>query len=414
MKNCIEITAPVGSFESLQAAIQAGADSVYFGMGKLNMRSASSVNFTPENIRDIVSICHNAGIYAYLTLNSVVFDDEFDELNFAIEHAARVGVDAIIAADMAVIERCRQKTIPIHISTQANITNIDAVRFYSRFADVMVLSREMTLERASRMIQQIMSENICGPSGNLVRIEAFAHGALCMAISGKCYLSLDNANSSANRGACTQICRRPYKVTDMDGGVELLIDNQYIMSPKDLATLPFLDKIVDAGISILKIEGRGRPPEYVKLVTSVYKAALASIQSGTFSLSLVDDWMKKLSEVYNRGFWGGYYLGKQTGEWTSNAGSSASSRKEFIGLITNYFSKLGVAEVKAQTGMVSLGEEILITGATTGVYDGFIDSMHDNKGPVTHAEQGQLFSFPVNSVVRRGDKVYRIIRNQSL
>jgi len=409
----IEITAPVGSYESLRAALEAGADSVYFGIGNLNMRSSSAVNFGQEDLANIVRLCRESGVRAYLALNTVVFDNEADEVNGILQSAANAGIDAVIATDVSVLERSRELGLTVHMSTQSNITNAGAVRFFSRWADVMVLSRELSLEKVKQLHAKIIQQNICGPSGNLVRLEAFAHGALCMAISGKCYLSLDNLNRSANRGQCAQICRRPYLVRDLEGGTELLIDNEYIMSPRDLCTLGFLDKLIAAGISVLKIEGRGRPPEYVSAVVRVYSEALKAIENNTYTDAAIASWMERLSKVYNRGFWEGYYMGKTIGEWTDRHGSSATERREYIGKVTNYFSKLGVAEVRAETGPVFPGTTVTITGPTTGLYEGEIDKIHLDRGEAPMAPQGALFAFSVSRMVRRGDKVFRIVQVES-
>lgn len=407
----IEITAPVGSFESLHAALESGASSVYFGVGKLNMRSGSAVNFHTDDLPQIVRLCRNYGAKAWLALNTVIFDEELQEVNTILLAAARNGVDAIIATDIAVLEKAMELGLNVHMSTQSNITNLEAVRFFSRWADVMVLSREMNLEQVKNISAGIVANDICGPSGQLVRLEAFAHGALCMAVSGKCYLSLDNINSSANRGACTQICRRPYRITDLEGGVELVVDNQYIMSPKDLCTVGFVDKLIDAGVSVLKIEGRGRPPEYVGAVVKVYTEAVKAVADGVFSENLVEGWMTRLAKVYNRGFWEGYYMGKSIGEWSNKHGSSATERREYIGKITNYFSNLGVAEAKAETGDVFPGTKITITGPSTGLYEGSIEEIHLDKGVESFAPKGRLFAFKVNRLVRRGDKLFRIVED---
>lgn len=407
----IEITAPVGSYESLIAALDAGSDSVYFGIGNLNMRSSAAINFQEEDLPKIVKKCRENGAKAYLALNTVVFDDELEQVEKILNYAADSGVDAIIASDLSVLNFAKNLGLKVHMSTQTNITNIEAVKFYSQWADVVVLSRELSYDRVKQLCKNIKEHNVCGPSGNLVRVETFAHGALCMAISGKCYLSLDNANSSANRGNCTQICRRPYLVTDKVGEVELMVDNEYIMSPKDLCTIGFLDKLVDAGVSILKIEGRGRPPEYVSTVVKTYKEALSAIEAGTYSAEKIDMWTKRLSTVYNRGFWGGYFMGKTIGEWSERHGSSALERREYIGKVTNYFSKIGVVEVKAETGDVYPNEKISINGPTTGLYEGIISEIHLDKGKVEFAPKGSFFSFPVSKLIRRGDKVFRIVPN---
>ncbi len=405
----IEITAPVGSYETLRAALNAGANSVYFGIGNLNMRSSAAVNFQIEDLNNIVRLCRENMAKAYLALNTVIFDDEIDEVEKILLAARSAGIDAIIATDVSVLNKSKDFGLNVHMSTQSNITNADAVDFFAQWADVVVLSREMSLERVKALNNHIIKRNICGPSGNLVRIEAFAHGALCMAISGKCYLSLDNLNRSANRGQCAQICRRAYLVKDLESGIELQVDNKYIMSPRDLCTIGFLDKLIDAGVSIFKIEGRGRPPEYVSTVVKVYSEAVRSIKEGTYSSDKIKEWSNQLTKVYNRGFWEGYYLGKTTGEWSDRHGSSATERREYIGKVTNYFSKLGVVELRAETGPVFPGERITITGPTTGLYEGIIEEIHLDNGKAACAEKGKLFAFAVSRLVRRGDKVFRIV-----
>jgi len=405
-----EITAPVGSFESLVAALDSGADSVYFGIGNLNMRSSAAVNFQPEDMPEIVRRCREKGARAYLALNTVIFDDETESVASILRLAAECGINAIISTDVSVLNRAAELGLPVHMSTQTNITNAEAVKFYSRWADVMVLSREMSIEKIQKLHENIVEQNICGPSGNPVRLEAFAHGALCMAVSGKCYLSLDNMNRSANRGDCTQLCRRPYHVTDLEGGTELVIDNQYIMSPRDLCTVGFLDKLLEAGVSVLKIEGRGRPAEYVSTVVKVYSEALKAIEDHCYTDDAIEEWKRRLAKVYNRGFWEGYFMGKSTGEWTDRHGSSATERREFIGKVTNYFSKLGVVEVKAETGDVYPGEKITITGPTTGLYEGMIEEIHLDQGRAEMAPQGALFAFAVSRLLRKGDKVFRRVQ----
>jgi len=399
--------APAGSFESLRAAIDGGADSVYFGIGRLNMRSRSSQNFTLEDLHEIAAICNEAGVKSYVTLNTIVFDNELDEMKAIADACLSAGVSAVIASDSAVLGYLRAINQPLHISTQCNITNIDAVRFYSQFADVMVLARELSLKQVKAITRRIAEEGIKGPSGELVRIELFAHGALCMAVSGKCYLSLDNLNSSANRGACLQVCRRPYKVTDADGEIELAIDNEYIMSPKDLCTLPFLNRLIDAGVSVLKIEGRGRSAEYVKTVARVYKEAAVSIVSGTFTDDRIGLWMKRLEQVYNRGFWGGYYLGQKLGEWSPGYGSQATRRKLYVGKVTNYFGNLGVAEIKVETNAILPGDTLIFNGPTTGSFELEVKEVRLAFDPVPEAQKGDTCSVAVNSIVRRSDKVYK-------
>ncbi|PKP21147.1 MAG: collagenase-like protease, partial [Bacteroidetes bacterium HGW-Bacteroidetes-20] len=358
----IEIMSPVGSYESLMAAIHAGAGSVYFGVGKMNMRSRSSANFDHDDLQKITQICSENNVKSYLTVNTVVYNNEIVQLKELLDWAKLCKVSAIIASDFAVLEYAQRIGLEIHISTQCNVTNIEAVRFFSKFADVIVLARETELSQVADITKKISDENICGPSGKLVEIEMFVHGALCMAVSGKCYLSLDNFNHSANRGACLQPCRRGYNVKDIDGEIELAIENQYIMSPKDLCTISFLDKIIHAGVTVLKIEGRGRSPEYVKMVTKCYHEALEAIADNRFTKEKIDDWTEKLRSVYNRDFWDGYYLGRRMGEWTERYGSQATRVKQYVGKVTNYFSKLNVAEVLIETNQLTLNDEIMIFG----------------------------------------------------
>jgi len=398
---------PVGSYESLYAAIQGGADSVYFGVGQLNMRSRSANNFDLTDLQNIAEICKENNIRSYLTLNTIVYDHELQVMRNILTTAKKAGVSAVIAADMAVIMYARSIDFEVHISTQCNITNIEAVRFFAQFADVMVTARELNLDQVAAIIQQISEEQIKGPSGRLVEMEVFAHGALCMAVSGKCYLSLDNYNESANRGTCLQLCRRPYKITDMDGGTELVVDNAYILSPKDLKTLDFLDRIVNAGVKVLKIEGRGRSADYVKTVTRIYKEAVDSIFENTFTKERLQIWNEQLRTVYNRGFWNGYYLGQTLGEWTEQYGSLATKRKVYVGKVTNFFNKINVAEIKIETGQLSVGNDVLIMGETTGVYEDTISEIRVDLQSVQTAEKGVLCSIATRALVRRGDKVYR-------
>lgn len=405
----VEVMAPVGSYESLAAAVQAGADSVYFGVGKLNMRSRSANNFSLDDLAQICSIAHSHGIRTYLTVNTIIYDDEISEMHAIIDRAKAEGVSAIIASDMAVINYARSQGVEVHISTQANISNIEAVEFFSRYADVMVTARELSLKQVAAIHEQIKARDIHGPKGELVQLEVFAHGALCMSVSGKCYLSLDNYNSPANRGACLQPCRRAYEVRDVEDGLELLIDNQYIMSPKDLCTIGFLDKIVKAGVSVLKIEGRGRSPEYVKMVTECYHEALESIYDQTFSIEKIDGWMVRLRSVYNRDFWDGYYLGRTMGEWAERYGSQATRMKRRIGKITNYFGNIGVAEICVEEDHLSVGDDLLIIGSTTGVYEDHIQEIRVDDKPVESAAQGVYCSVKTKELVRRGDQVYRWI-----
>jgi len=412
MQTPIEITSPVGSYESLMAAIQAGAGSVYFGTGRLNMRSKSTSNFSLDDLEKIVSICKEKNIKTYITLNTVIYNEDHDELKKVIDTAKSLGVDAVIASDFAVIQYASSVKMPVHASTQCNISNIEAVKFYSKFAEVIVLARELNLKQVSEITQAIEKENIKGPSGELIKIELFAHGALCMSVSGKCYLSLDNMNHSANRGECLQYCRRFYKVTDMDSGMELAVDNEYIMSPKDLCTIPFLDKVLMAGVKVLKIEGRGRSAEYVKTVTQCYHEAVDAFNSSTFTQEKVDGWMSRLATVYNRGFWDGYYLGKKIGEWTENYGSRATMRKEYAAKCTNYFSTLGVAEFKVETGSISIGDEILIIGPTTGVVEYTVPELRLDDKNVEIVSKGEVCSMPVPASLRRSDKLYKLVKTK--
>jgi len=406
--------APVGSYEALSAAVQAGAGSVYFGIGRLNMRSRSAKNFSLDDLRQIADICNSNGIKSYVTINTVVYDEEMDEMHQLVDAVKQNGITAVIASDQSVIQYARSRGVEVHMSTQTNITNTEAVRYYSQFADVMVTARELNLNQVKRIVENIEREHICGPKGELVRIEAFCHGALCMAISGKCYLSLDNYNSSANRGACLQLCRRGYEVRDIEEGVTLNIDNEYIMSPKDLCTLPFLDKLLDAGIEVLKIEGRGRSPEYTKVTVSVYSEAVKAVQDGTFTPDKVEAWMQRLRSVYNRDFWDGYYLGRKTGEWTKQYGSQATKTKLYVGQVTNYFSKIGVAEIRMETHDLNVGDEIMIIGPTTGVYEDVITEIRVDLKPVSQTVKGEACSIMTKELVRRGDKVYKMVSNSEL
>ena len=403
----IEIMSPVGSYESLAAAIHAGAGSVYFGVGKMNMRSRSAANFTLDDLQNITDICRQNNVKSYLTVNTIIYNSEVDEVKRLLDMAKKCGVSAIIASDFAVLTYCQKIGLEIHISTQCNITNIEAVRFYAQFADVVVLAREVTLAQAAEISQQIDDENICGPKGEKIRLEMFVHGALCMAVSGKCYLSLDNFNSSANRGACLQPCRRGYVVKDMENEVELAIDNKYIMSPKDLCTIGFLDKMLKAGVSILKIEGRGRSAEYVKVTTECYHEAVDAIMNGTYTLEKVQAWTERLKSVYNRGFWDGYYLGRKMGEWSERYGSQATTVKEHIGKITNFFSNLSVAEIFVETGDIRVGDTLIVEGPTTGVYETVVNEVRVDLKPVEVAVKGEACSIVTSQLVRRGDKVYK-------
>jgi putative protease len=405
----IEIMSPVGSYEALRAAIQGGANSVYFGVGQLNMRAKSSNNFSIADLIEISNFCKENNVKSYLTVNTIIYDNEMTEMKEIVDAAKNHGITAIIASDISVISYARSIGMEIHISTQCNITNIEAVRFYSLFADVMVTARELSLKQVAEIIKTIEKEQIKGPNGDLIKIEIFAHGALCMAVSGKCYLSLDNLNSSANRGACLQLCRRPYHVTDKDGGTELEIDNEYIMSPKDLKTIDFLDLILNTGVRVLKIEGRGRSPEYVKTVTRCYREAADAYFEGNYNEENKLRWNKMLKSVYNRGFWDGYYLGKKMGEWTERYGSQATKKKVYIGKISNFFANLNVAEIKIETHSLNLDDEIHIIGPTTGVYEDVISEIRVDLKPVEKAIKGEMCSILVKDIVRRQDKLYKIV-----
>jgi putative protease len=405
----VEIMAPVGSYESLMAAIQGGAGSVYFGVEHLNMRSRSANNFSLDDLRKIVSISTENGVKTYLTLNVEIFDGEIGQMHGVIDAAEAAGVSAVIAADVSVIQYARSIGLEVHISTQVNITNIEAVKFYANFADVVVLAREMNLGRIHEIADQIKRENITGPSGKLVQIEMFAHGALCMATSGKCYLSLHEMNSSANRGACLQTCRRAYTVIDKETGAELEIDNEYIMSPKDLKTIHFLNKVLDAGVSVLKIEGRARSPEYVKTTVKCYREAVDAYFEDTFTEEKIKNWNNRLSSVFNRGFWDGYYLGQRLGAWSNNYGSRATKRKLYIGKCTNYFKKIGVAEFKLETANLKVGDEIIVTGPTTGVFQTDVKEIRFDLKPVEVGLKGQFISVPVETLIRRADKLFKVV-----
>lgn len=405
----IEIMSPVGSYESLMAAIQAGADAVYFGVGNLNMRARSSINFSLEDLQKISEICQKNHVRTYLTVNTIIYNSEIEEMKKIVDAAKENNISAIIASDLSVIQYARQQNVEVHISTQCNITNIEAVRFFSQFADVMVTARELSLKQVKEIIQQIEEQNICGPSGNLVRIEVFAHGALCMAVSGKCYLSLHNFGFSANRGACLQPCRRAYHVYDVDNEVEAIVDEKYIMSPKDLCTIGFLDKVVEAGVGVLKIEGRGRSPEYVKIVTQCYKEAANAVIDGHYNEELVNRLMEKLKSVYNRGFWDGYYLGRKLGEWTQRYGSQAKMVKVYIGKVTNFFSKLQVAEIKVEANSLLKGDKILVIGPTTGVYESQISEVRVDLKETDEVKKGEFCSIPTIATIRKNDKVYKLV-----
>ncbi|HUM89321.1 MAG TPA: U32 family peptidase [Prolixibacteraceae bacterium] len=401
--------APVGSYEALHAAIQAGAGSVYFGVGNLNMRSRSSNNFTINDLREIASIAKEYNIKSYLTVNTVIFDNELIELQEIITAAKESGITAIIVSDMAAIMAARTIGIEVHISTQLNITNIEALKFYAQFADVVVLAREMDLEKVYEINRQIKEQQIKGPGGKLVQTEMFIHGALCMAVSGKCYLSLHEMNASANRGDCMQVCRRGYTVTEKELGYQLDIDNEYIMSPKDLKTIHFLNKILDAGVTVLKIEGRARSAEYVKTVVSCYHEAVDAYFADEFDEKKIDGWNTRLASVFNRGFWDGYYLGQRLGEWSHNYGSAATMRKIYIGKGLNYFANIGVAEFRIETKELKVGDKILIIGPTTGVIETTVEEIRVDLKEVDVAHKGSLCSIPVKQKVRRADKLYLLV-----
>ena len=405
----VEIMSPVGSYESLMAAIQGGADSVYFGVGDLNMRSRSAANFSLDDLRQIVAICKEYSVRSYLTVNTIIYDNEMEAMRELVSEAKNNGITAVIASDLAVIQYAKEIGMEVHISTQCNITNIEAVRFFAQYADVMVTARELSLKQVQTIIQEIEKQNIRGISGNLIEIEVFAHGALCMAVSGKCYLSLDNFNYSANRGACLQPCRRAYYVKDVEEEIDLLIENKYIMSPKDLCTIGFLDKILQAGVKVLKIEGRGRSPEYVKTVTRCYREAVDACFDGTYCEEKVKNWTEELKNVYNRGFWDGYYLGRELGEWTERYGSQAKKTKIYVGKITNFFAKMNVAEIKIETNDLQLGDEYVIIGTTTGVYEDICKEIRVNLKSTNLAQKGEVCSIPTQSVVRRNDKLYKLV-----
>jgi putative protease len=405
----IEIMAPAGSWESLSAAIQAGADSVYFGIEKLNMRSKSSNNFTLQDLFKIAKICKENNIKSYLTVNTILYDNDLQLMKEILNAAKNAQISAVIVSDIAAIVYANSIDLEIHLSTQLNITNVESLKFFAQFADVVVLARELNMDQVSHIYSKIIDENIFGKKGELIKIEMFCHGALCMAVSGKCYLSLHEKNLSANRGECNQICRRAYSVKDKDSEVELEIDNEYIMSPKDLKTINFVDKMISSGVRVLKIEGRARGPEYVKTVVSCYKEAVQATLDGSFSDEKVELWNSRLEKVFNRGFWNGYYLGQRLGEWSKNYGSEATHRKVYIGKVTNFFGKQGVAEIFLEANTIEKGNEILITGETTGAYEDIISEMRVNLKPVEKAEKGEFFSIKTKEIIRRNDKVFKIV-----
>lgn len=406
----IDLMAPVGSFETLHAAIQGGADSVYFGVDRLNMRARSVFNFTPADLQKIVRYSKSFNKKTYLTLNVVVYDNEMTRMKEIIDRAKEKGIDAVIASDQAVIHYCRSIGMEVHLSTQLNISNLETLAFYSAYADVAVLARELNLKQVTAMADQIKKQNMKGPSGKPIKLEMFIHGALCMSLSGKCYLSLHHYNQSANRGACLQDCRRAYTVRERETGIELDVENEYIMSPRDLCTIHFLDKILAAGVSVLKIEGRARSPEYVKTVTSCYNEAINSIVEGSYSAEKAEEWKVRLNSVFNRGFWDGYYLGQRLGEWSDVHGSKASKRKVYAARNLNYYHKLGVGEFLCEADTVKVGDEILIIGPNTGVIEAKIREMHNDAGPVDEVFPGERFALKLPKKVRRADKLYKMVK----
>lgn len=403
-----EVMAPVGSRDSLAAAIQAGADSIYFGVGQLNMRSHSANHFDLDDLDYIVATCQEHGIKTYLTVNTIIYDEDMETMHTIIDAAVKAGVTAVIASDVAVMTYCREKGMEVHLSTQLNISNVEALKFYSQFADVSVLARELNMTQVGHIHDEILRQHICGPKGEPVRIEMFCHGALCMAVSGKCYMSLHAANRSANRGECIQVCRRSYTATDNETGYQLDIDNKYIMSPKDLKTIRFIDKMMQAGVRVFKIEGRARGPEYVYTVVSCYKEAIQSVLDGTFTEEKKADWDERLATVFNRGFWDGYYQGQTMGEWNKKYGSLATEKKVLIGKVTKFFSRLSVGEIAVQANTFRKGDKLLITGPTTGAMYLHATEIHDDNGTIEEAVQGTKVSVPVPGKVRPNDKVFRI------
>ena len=404
-----EIMAPAGCWESLSAAINAGADSVYFGIEKLNMRSRSSNNFTTEDLHKIVALCKSHNVKTYLTINTIIYGEDLPLMREIVDNAKEAGVSAIIASDVAVMQYAVSKGVKVHLSTQLNISNVEALKFYAQFAEVVVLARELNMTQVSEIYKQIVEQNITGRGGEQIRIEMFCHGALCMAVSGKCYLSLHELNASANRGACMQVCRRAYRVHDVDSDIELEVDNKYIMSPKDLKTIHFMNKMMDAGVRVFKIEGRARGPEYVKTVVSCYREAIEAYLSGSFSQEKIENWDTRLAKVFNRGFWDGYYLGQRLGEWSAAYGSKATHKKVYIGRCTNYYQKIGVAEFLIEAQGLDVNDEILVTGETTGVYEDVVNEVRVDLIPVNHVDKGVYCSIKTKEIVRRNDKLYKIV-----
>ncbi len=405
----IELMAPAGSYEALMAAIHAGCDSVYFGVEQFNMRARATMNFTLEDLEKVGNICREHHVRSYLTLNTIVYDHDLSAIKTVLDKARAAGITAVIASDQAVIAYARSIQLEVHISTQVNVTNIETVKFYALFADTMVLSRELSLIQVKKICDQIEKENICGPSGKLIEIEIFVHGALCMAVSGKCYLSLHTANASANRGACVQNCRRSYTVIDNEDGHELAIDNEYIMSAQDLCTIDFLDKVIESGVKVMKIEGRGKGADYVKTTVECYREAVDAYYNNTYTKEKIADWMERLQRVYNRGFWSGYYLGKELGEWNDSPGSKATTRKIYLGKGNNYFDNIRVAEFKLESFELSVGDTVLITGPTTGAIETTITELHTSAGPVQTAKKGENCAFRLDASIRTSDKLYKIV-----
>ena len=409
-----EIMAPVGSRESLAAAIKAGADSVYFGIGQLNMRSHSANHFTIDDLHEIAETCNEAGIKTYLTVNTIIYDGDIPTMHQIVDAAREAGITAVIACDIAVMQYCIERGVEVHLSTQLNISNVEALKFYAQFADVVVLARELNLDQVAEIHRQIEEQQIRGPRGELVRIEMFCHGALCMAVSGKCYMSLHDANRSANRGECIQICRRSYILTDAETGNEIEVDNKYLMSPKDLKTIRFIDRLMHAGVRVFKIEGRARGPEYVYTVVKCYKEAIEAVVTKQFTEERKDEWDQRLATVFNRGFWDGYYQGQRLGEWNKSYGSNATERKQLVGRVTKYFSRIGVAEVSVDATTFQVGDRLFISGPTTGALWVDVTEIHDNDGnPTTIAQQHQLAAIPVPEKVRPNDKLFKIIKAES-
>lgn len=407
----IELMSPAGDFTSLQAAIDNGADSVYFGVEQLNMRARATMNFTIDDLPEIAKRCEEKGVRTYLTLNTIIYDHDLSIIKTLLDKAKAANLTAVIAMDQAVIAYARQIGMEIHISTQINVTNIETVKFYALFADTMVMSRELSISQIKKICEQIEKEQVKGPSGNLVEVEIFGHGALCMAVSGKCYLSLHSHNSSANRGACKQNCRKKYTVIDQESGFEIELDNEYMMSPKDLCTIGFLDQIENAGVKVLKVEGRGRAPEYVAMVTKCYREAIDSIAEGTFSQEKVEEWMKQLETVYNRGFWSGYYLGQELGEWSSNSGSSATQKKVYIGKGRHFYPKSNIAEFLIEAYDIAEGDTVLIQGPTTGSQEMVIKGLRvDEKEDATKATKSDVITFETAFRVRPSDKLYKVVK----